>query len=172
MNDFAAVVSFVLRATCTPDADLCTRLLSGKRSLGVSTPPSKLVSRVFKSRIFIQRNDRELLTSFVTDLIALRRRSFLAAMRAIRTYMTGLHRVADDLELAYTLLVASIKSLAQSFEGSQGQWADYEESKRRRIDRALADAEAETAHRVRAAIIEIEHLALGRRFRDFALAGY
>ena len=109
MNDFAAVVSFVLRATCTPDADLCTRLLSGKRSLGVSTPPSKLVSRVFKSRIFIQRNDRELLTSFVTDLIALRRRSFLAAMRAIRTYMTGLHRVADDLELAYTLLVASIE---------------------------------------------------------------
>jgi hypothetical protein len=45
LQDFAAVVSFVLRATCTPDPDLCSRLLSEKRSLGVRTPPVKLVRR-------------------------------------------------------------------------------------------------------------------------------
>jgi hypothetical protein len=89
-------------------------------------------------------------------------------MKAIRTYVTGLHRVADDLELAYTLLVASIESLAQDFDGHEGSWNDFDETKRKKIDQALADADVATADRVRAALVEIEHLALSRRFRDFA----
>jgi hypothetical protein len=169
LHDFAAVASFVLRAVCTPDPDLCARLLSGKRSLGVATPSDKLVRRVFDKEIWVRPSDAEALTSFVTELIALKRKCFLAAMQAIRTYVTGLHRVADDLELAYTLLVASIESLAQDFDGHEGQWADYEESKRHRIDVALAEADEVTAERVRAALVKIEHLALSRRFRDFAL---
>src|SRR5487761_1702431 len=148
LHDFSAVVSFALRVTCTPDIDLCARLLSGKRSLSVISPPAKLVKRVFEKEVFCQATDNEFLISFVSDLIGLRRRSFLAAMKAIRTYVTGLHRIADDHE---------------------GAWNDFEESKRRKIDKALSDADGTTAERVRSAIVEIEHLALSRRFRDFAL---
>lgn len=169
LHDFAAVVSFVLQATCTPDFELCSRLLSAKRSLGVMTPPDKLVKRVFDKSIWIKPLDCSALVDFVADLIGLQRKSFLAAMRAIRTYVTGLHRVTDDLELAYALLVASIESLAQDFDGHVGRWSDYEESRRRRIDDALSDADQDIAARVRAAVMENEHLALGRRFRDFAL---
>src|SRR5487761_42131 len=169
LHDFSAVVSFALRVTCTPDIDLCARLLSGKRSLSVISPPAKLVKRVFEKEVFCQATDNEFLISFVSDLIGLRRRSFLAAMKAIRTYVTGLHRIADDLELAYTLLVASIEALAQGFDGHEGAWNDFEESKRRKVDKALSDADGTTAERVRSAIVEIEHLALSRRFRDFAL---
>jgi hypothetical protein len=170
LQDFAAVVSFVLRVTCTPDADLCARLLSEKRSLGVRTPPVKLVRRVFDKEVWFHKEDDELLKAFVADLIALKRKSFLAVMRAIRTYVTGLHRVADDLELAYTLLVASLESLAQDFDGHEAQWSDYDQARRHRIDKALAHADAETAGRVRGAILKGEHVALGRRFREFVLA--
>ena len=121
LHDFAAVVSFVLQATCTPDFELCSRLLSAKRSLGVMTPPDKLVKRVFDKSIWIKPLDCSALVDFVADLIGLQRKSFLAAMRAIRTYVTGLHRVTDDLELAYALLVASIESLAKrSLTGISG----------------------------------------------------
>ena len=170
LHDFSAVASFVLRATCTPDPDLCSRLLSEKRSLGVRTPPVKLVRRIFDKEIWFQKEDDVLLKTFVVDLIALKRKSFLAAMRAIRTYVTGLHRVADDLELAYTLLIASLESLAQDFDGHQAQWSDYEQSRRHRIDKALVGADDLTARRVRDAILKGEHVALGRRFREFVLA--
>jgi len=170
LQDFAAVVSFILRVTCTPDADLCARLLNGKPSLGVMTPPDKLVRRVFDDRVFFHQADIDLLKSFTGDLIALERKSFLATMRAIRTYVTGMHRVKDDLELAYTLLVASIESLAQDFDAHKAQWSEYEQSKRQSIDKALADANGLTAKRVRTAILEGEHLALARRFREFVLA--
>jgi hypothetical protein len=170
LRDFAAVVSFILRVTCTPDADLCARLLNGKRSLGVMTPPDKLVRRVFDKDIFFRQPDIDLLKSFTSDLIALERKSFLATMRAIRTYVTSMHRLKDDLELAYMLLVASIESLSQDFDAHKAQWSDYEQSKRQRIDKALANADGVTAKRVRTAILEGEHLALARRFREFVLA--
>jgi hypothetical protein len=168
--DFAAIVSFYLRATCTPDFELCSRLLSGKRSMGVSTPPDKLVTRAFDKSIWIQPADCGLLVDFVAELIALERKSFRAAMRAIRTYVTGVHRITDDLELAHTLLVASIESLAQGFDGHVGKWSDYEDSRRKRIDDALSGADEELVARVRAAIMRNEHLALSRRFRDFAVS--
>ncbi|MBS1053698.1 hypothetical protein QMA67_14105 [Gluconobacter japonicus] len=170
LQDFAAVVSFVLRVTCTPDPDLCTRLLSDKRSLGVMTPPAKLVRKVFDRDIILTENDDKLLSDFIDDLIGLERKSFLAVMRAIRTYVTGLHRVADDLELAYTLMVASLESLAQDFDGHTAQWSDYEQGRRLRIDKALTDADNVTADRVRDAILKGEHVALKRRFREFVLA--
>jgi hypothetical protein len=141
--------------------------------MGVATPPDKLVRRVFDKSIWIQPTDCGLLVDFVAELIALERKSFLAAIQAIRTYVTGLHRVTDDLELAYTLLVASLESLAQDFDGHVAQWTDYEESKRRRIDNALSGADHETVARVRTAVMKIEHLALAlSRLHTRSRAGF
>jgi hypothetical protein len=81
-----------------------------------------------------------------------------------------MHRIADDLNLAYTLLVASLESLAQGFDGHRATWDDYEEKKRQSTEAALEGAPPEVAERVKAALLEIEHTSLGRRFRDFTLS--
>lgn len=169
LHDFSAVVAFALRVTCTPDVDLSSRLLSGRRSLAVFTPPAKLLERVFDQQVWCREEDVDSLSLFVKQLIALERKSFLAAMKAIRTYVTGLHRVVDDLELAYTLLVASIESLAQDFDGHDGVWSDVDDAKRRAIDRSLKGVDDAVGSQVREAIVKNEHLALARRFREFAL---
>jgi hypothetical protein len=170
LNDFACLVSFALNVTCTTDHDLTARLLSGRRGPQVFTPPAQLVKRIFDKQVWCQPQDGDFLKTFVDDLIGLRRTSFLAAIKAIRTYVTALHRITDDLELAYALLVAAIESLAQTFGAFTGTWADFDEGKRKKIDTALEASDEVTAERVRTALIEIEHLALARRFREFALA--
>ena len=119
LTDFAAVVSFALDVTCTPDPELTFRLLNGRPGPSVQYPPSRLVRRVFDDMVFCQPADEVQLFELVGQLISLKRKSFLAAMRAIRSYVTGLHRLADDYELAYTLLVVSIESLAQEFDDFQ-----------------------------------------------------
>ena len=169
LNDFAAVVSFALDVTCTPDADLTRRLTSGRFGPSVQHSPKGLVRRVFDDVVWCTKDDADHLEELVGKLIGLERKNFLAAMRAIRSYVTGLHRLADDYELAYTLLVVAIESLAQKFDGYQPQWEDYENWKRHAIDAALAGADEATATRVREALLEIEHVALGRRFRDYTL---
>ena len=169
LSDFAAVVSFALNVTCTPDPDVASRLLSGRPGPSVQFHPDKLIPQVFKDMIFCQPEHEMQLFEMVGQLISLERRSFLAAMRAIRSYVTGLHRLADDYELAYTLLVVSIESLAQEFDDFQPQWRDYDQRKRVPIDGVLARVDDVPAARIREVLLETEHVALGRRFREFAL---
>ena len=169
LSDFAAVVSFALNVTCTPDHDLTLRLLGGHPGPSVQYPPSQLVRRIFDDRVFCRPEDEVQLFELVGQLISLKRRSFLAAMRAIRSYVTGLHRLADDYELAHTLLVVSMESLAQDFDDFDPRWEDYDQRKRTCIDAALTGADEDVAARVRTALLEMEHVALGRRFRAFVL---
>ena len=167
-SDFAAVVSFVLNITCTTNAALSRQLMGGLSPL-TGVRPDSLVNRTFDSLVWCQDEDVDQLIAFVADLIGLRRKHYLAAMRAIRNYVNGLHRIGDDPELTYTMMVASIESLVQEFKGEVPQWGDYAEDKRRRIDDALREADKQTAERVREALLEIEHVAMTRRFCDFAL---
>ena len=130
--------------------------------------PSAFIPRAFDREIVVRREELQSFVEFVGNLIALERKYFLGAMRAIRTYVVALHRLADDLELSYTLFVASIESLAQSFDQFEPVWGDYDEAKRAKIDRALADADENTARNVREVLLEIDKSAMGRRFREFA----
>lgn len=170
LHDFAAIVSIALEATCTVTPEEISRLIGQHRSTKIVYPPRSYIPRVFDSQIVVKDDEIKRFIGFVDALIALQRRSFLAAMRAIRNYVVGMHRLADDLELAYTLFVASIESLAQQFDAFQPEWDDYDESKRRKIDSALLHADETTACKVRNALLKIEHVSLTRRFREFSIA--
>lgn len=170
LQDFASVVSIALEATCTVAPEEITRLVGEHRSTNIVYPPRSFIPRVFDPQIVVKDDDTKRFVEFVSALIALRRRSFLAAMRAIRNYVVGMHRLADDLELAYTLFVASIESLAQQFDAFQPEWDDYDETKKNKIDAALEHADEITACNVRNALLETEHVSLARRFREFSIA--
>ena len=171
IEDFAAVASFALNVTCTPDLDLARRLTEAAHpALGISKTPGRYVGRVFEGRIESRSEDKQSLQVFCKALVGLERRAYEAAMRAIRRFVVGLHRIGDDLDLAYTLLVASVESLAQDFDEFTPTWIDYDQKKRSDVDRTLKHVPEETASEVRAAILKNEHVALGRRFREFALS--
>ena len=168
LHDFAATVTLGLNVTCTVSAEETIRLIGQKRSTKVGSPPSGFIPRVFDEQVVCRDQDIAEFVEFVSGLIGLERKSYLAVMRAIRTYVVALHRLADDLDLSYTLLVASIESLAQSFDGFNAVWADYDERKRAAIDEALLGANEETGCRVREALLKTERTSLARRFREFA----
>jgi len=170
LNDFAAVVAFVLDITCTLDPDLTRRLLSTERpSLGVEAVPSKFINRTFDKEVISKETDGPALAAFVKQLVGLKRKNFEGAIRAIRQYVTGTHRLSDDLSLAYALFVMSVESLAQKFDGHVAVWSDYEERKRFKIDGALENADPTTVTKVHEAVLSNEHVAAARRFRDFAM---
>lgn len=170
LSDFAVVTSFALNCVCSPDIDLARRLTSGKKGLATHASPHQFVSRFFEPEVWCKPEEVAFLQEFVGQLIGLPRPTYLGVMRAIRTYINGMHRIADDLELAYTLLVASVESLAQDFDGHESDWASYDERKRQAVDEALTGADEAVAQRVRDALLTVEHTALARRFREFVIA--
>lgn len=168
--DFSAVTSFGFDAVVSPDSALVERLLSAKPSLASYAPPREFLARTFKDRIWITPEESADFIAFVSALLALDRRTFLAAMRAIRTYVAGVHRLLDDLGVAYTLMVSAIELLAQEFDGYESGWNDVDERKRKLVDAALSRASAQTGKRVREAIVSAEHVLLSRRYRAFVKA--
>lgn len=170
LQDYSVVVSFALNCACTPDVDLARRLTSGQRGLATRDAPQAFVRRFFDREIWCKPDDLKFLEDFVEKLIGLPRCTFLGVMRALRTYINGMHRIADDLELAYTLLVASVESLAQDFDGHESDWDSFDERKRKAVDEALSGADEMVAQRVREALLRVEHIGLARRFREFAIA--
>ena len=118
LRDFSTVVSFTLNCICTPDIDLARRLISGKDGLFSGVAPQKPVRRFCDKDIWLRGKSEEIkfVTDFICKLIGLHRRTFLRMMRAIRRYVNGMYRIADDLEWAYILLVVSVESLAQELD--------------------------------------------------------
>jgi len=171
INDFAAIASFALGITCTTDLDLARRLVASERpSLGADLVPQKHIPRTFDRVVNWDRQDHDRLQRFVADLMALDRKSYEGAIRAIRRYVIGTYRISDDVNLAYALFVMSMESLAQEFDQFVPTWDDYDQNKRRPIDDALREAPGPVADGVRAAVLANEHVKIGRRFREFALA--
>jgi len=168
ISDTASVLSFVLNIICTTDSGLVGRLTSsGEMQRGDTL--RKYLRRVFDEKVVARPGDEALIQEFISALTALRRTSYETAIRAIRRYVTATHRIADDTSLAYSLFVMSIEALAQSVETPVADWKDYEEGKKKRIDEALNEAPEELKERVRSAVLANEHVAIARRFRDFAI---
>lgn len=167
LQDFAIIASFVLGIVVDPSIDVVRTLTSGKPGFASYNKPGEYVARFFEPRVFIQPAELEGFAAFVSSLIALERKYFLGVLRAMRTFTAGLHAIADDLGLAYTLLVSAGESLAQDFDRHETNWNHVDERKRIAIDKALARAAPSTRDAVRKAIVGTEHTSLGRRYRAF-----
>ena len=167
--DFSSILSFGMNCSASPSFSILEKLLSDQLGISTHSTPNKTISRVFDKSIICSEKEEAFFLDFVKHLIWLNRKTYLGVMNAIRTYVTGIQRISDDFELAYTLLVASIESLAQNFDGHQSTWNDYDSRKKKIIDKALVNADLETADKVREAILSIEHTSLNHRFQTFCI---
>lgn len=167
--DFSSILSFALNCTATPSYMLTDRLLGDQLGVTTHSIPKKIVKQVFDKNIYCQAKDEDFFIKFTKQLMGLERKTYLGVMSSIRTYVTGMQRIADDFELAYTLLVASIESLAQNFDGHRSTWSDYDSKKKKVIDEALNEANDQIADKVRNAILFNEHTTLCKRFIEFSI---
>ena len=167
LSDFAAVTAFGLNVVCTPDQDLKRRLLVGPPSPTTGAMPKKFASITFSERVFCTAPQAKRFADFVGQLLGLRRAVFLDAMGAIRTYVTGMYRLSDDPDAAYTLLLSSLEPVLSHFVIEEPTWDDYPENRRRPIDRALWNANERTQRDVRETLLRLDKNAVARQFRLF-----
>lgn len=167
LSDFSAVTAFGLNVVCTPDPDLKRRLLIGPPSSTTGAMPNKFVRSTFSERVYCKPRQAEWFAQFVGQLIDLRRKVFLDAMRAIRRYVAGMQRLGDDLSAAYTLLLSALEPLLPHLEVYPLTWDDYPENRRQPIDRALCNADEQTRKAVQEVLLKQEKYAIARRVRLF-----
>src|SRR5690606_29975039 len=74
-----------------------------------------------------------------------------------------------DVTLAYTLFVAALESLAKEAPSPEITWNDFDPAKRKLIDAACGDLSDDQANKVRDAVLQMDMLALRRKFQGFVL---
>jgi len=170
IDEIAAVISFCLNAVCVRDQDLARRLISPRTGNPLHRQgPGGILRQTFDADVILTEDGLADLDHFLGLLVALERKSYEAAIRAIRQIVDATLMVGEDATLSYTLMVAALESLGRAQDPGVGQWADYEDKKRARIDDATKGLGEARKERIRSAILANEHHALSRRFCAFVL---
>lgn len=167
LQDFSALMTFYFGMICSPDSELVARLTRGKAGLATKAAPNELIRRMFDPMVDVE--DAPGFAPFVESLLGLQRVKFKQIMQAIRTMVTGIHRLGDDHEVAYALMVAALESLASEFGSSETKWEDLPAFKRDPIEAALdsVGAEPSVVQAVTDAMAKTEHGAKLLKFKAF-----
>lgn len=165
--DVVDVVAFGLDIVMLPETDLAQRVVAGAAQ--GSRRREKRLRHVLEPARFISDPEIDELREFCNELLALQRRHFEAAMRAVRRVADAITLAGTDVTLSYTLFVAALESLAQDAIAPITTWEKYDSKKRKIIDAACAGLAEDQADTIRNAVLEIDMLALRRKFQGFVL---
>ena len=132
--------------------------------------PCEIVPSIFNRDIEVLEEDIKSFNEFITRLLGLPRDIYLGVIKVIRQFNDALTTINSNLELAYTMFVASIESLAQNFDGYETKWNDCPKKLTYTLDNIFKDMEQNLVDNIRAAIIDEMHVQLFRRYHAFALS--
>jgi len=164
----AVVASFSAQSTIWMEQETVQRLIQGTRMPSGYSAPKEYVRQVFDINANILPATKDELSNFVKALLGLERENYRRVMRAMTLLVTGLHRLAEDISLSYTLMVAAIETLASDHTASAPQWERLDGRKRKLYGQVLKDLDAPTALKLKQIVLEAEHAGAGHRFREFA----
>lgn len=167
IDQLADVLSFGLNSVFSRDSDLVRRLVPGSGEESNRSPASKLFRHTFDPARYVQDSELDELRRFMTQLVALRRDHFEAAMRAIRRNVRATQRAVTDPTVAYVDMVAALESLTEGTDAPAPTWDRLDDRKRRLFDQALENVEAEVAGPLRQAVMEAERFGAKARFVAF-----
>ena len=103
IDQLADVLSFGLNSIFSRDRDLVQRLVPG--SLASRSSASTLFQDTFDPHRFVPDSELDEFRSFMSQLLALKRSHFEAAMRAIRRIVRAMQLAVDDATVAYVDVV-------------------------------------------------------------------
>ena len=166
IDDCASVLSFALECICTPSSSVADRLIR-VGAINRRDTPQQLIPKIFDKDRYIKPENLPNFQSLLKSIIGLPRVKFLGIMKAIRTYVAALHRLEEDVNLSYTLLVMSMETLVQDFDGYESSWSDIEDRKRRPLEIAMEGIEKAHADAIKDTLIKVEHVAANKRFKAF-----
>ena len=168
VEQFQLLTIFGLRAYFAPlrteVEHLCRQSPSGRTDYLL---PAQFVSRFFSPFVRGTSEETERFRKLVDRVIGLKRATYVSVMNALRAVHDALQVIGYNLDLAYSMLIYTLESFAQEFDGSIPQWADYDEEIRSRLDSLFAQVPDAVASSIRNTLIGAKQLRLQKRFVGF-----
>ena len=168
VSDFSLLAMFALNASF--DVERSTVLFNCRASrVGGHERyvPCQYVDKIFQADRHGTVEDEARLINFVDKAIALPRAHYKALLSVLHAMQRAYYAINESLDLAYSMVVYCLESLAQKFDSFEPSWPDYDDRPRRAIDKILQDVTPAAGEQLRGILLEGAHLKLRKRFIHF-----
>ena len=170
VSDYLCCCTFWLGGVFSTDKFYIEKLTrTQKEGIGDSEIPSRIIPEFFSLNGNITQTKINSFDGFINDLIGLKRETYLSVIKVLRQYQDALLTINSNLELAYTMFVASLESLVQKFDGYESEWDDCPENLIKKFDILFKDLDKDIVKAIKEIVIEETHNKLGRRYESFCL---
>lgn len=129
--------------------------------------PSQMIPRYFSSEIRGELSESENFIKLIEKALSLKREYYLVTISALRTFCSALEAMDSNVDLAYSMLVYVLESLAQNYDGYTPVWEDYTELIRKPLDSLLKTVPDGTAAGIRETLLRDANLKSQVRFVNF-----
>lgn len=172
IEDLLACFSFYFNGIFESDKNFIENLLRDKQKNASDIDiPKVLLPNIFKKGIHITSDKFSGFNEFINNLILLPNKKYMKVISSIKQIKHAIITINYNLELAYTMFVASIESLATKFDGYNTVWEDcfIKSNRRKALDNILDTIDSSNSEKIKNIIIEDTHAKLGMRYRMFIL---
>lgn len=129
-------------------------------------PSQYLHGRLDQNR-FICGTRLEVCKNFIENSVLLPRNRYVSLVRACDTIRDAIVALSTSFELAYSMYVYAIESLAQSYHPYLPTWPDYDPKVKKSVDQFLAEKSVSEPDELRKILTESAHLKSKQRFVRF-----
>lgn len=170
INDFTCCCTFWFNRIFSTDKLNVQRLIRKSREgIADTEPPRKILPNFFDNTITIN-NKVHTYKEFINDLIGLKREIYVEVIKVIRQYQDAVYTINSNLELSYTMFIATLESLAQKFDGYETSWQDCNEKITKRLNILFEYLPEIVKENIKRVIIEESHNKQSRRYEEFCMS--
>jgi len=172
IEDLLACFSFYFNGIFESDKNFIENLIRNEQqNICDRSIPQKLLPEIFKRNMYIGEDKSEEFNNFINNLIGLPNEKYMKVIASIKQVKDAIITINYNLELAYTMIVAAVESLATEFDNYDSQWNDclIQKNRRKKLDSIMKSIDNCYADEIRNIIIEDTHAKLGMRYKMFIL---
>lgn len=131
------------------------------------TLPCNFVPKFFEAARHGNHAEVAEFPGFLDRVLAIPRRNYRRLISCLSGFFDALEALGENFDLAYSMMVYVLEALSRSTDEPALLWNDYDPNQRVRLDRELSSVDDGTALRIRAILLDAQHLRLKKRFVDF-----
>ncbi|RTL12124.1 MAG: hypothetical protein EKK54_05575 [Neisseriaceae bacterium] len=129
--------------------------------------PAEILPQIVKFNRTLTLAETEFLTKFVDEIIGLERNSYQKIISSIRTVQDSIEVLNYNFEMAYSLLVYCLESLAGNIGNTRTTWNDIDEKIRHQLGVVFKDISLSNIHEIKRILIESQHPKAQQSFITF-----
>jgi len=133
-------------------------------------PQSSIIPDFVNYKKNLEEYEVEKFRSLISKILELDRFSYKKILSALKNLSDSIDVLEYNIDIAYSILVYCLESLAQSFVAYRASWKDWDQSTRNELEKIFLELDKDKTESIKNILIKDKQFKLQQRFIGFVCA--